>query len=473
MAGATATATATTTTNTTTTVATTVVTAVAAAGVYALTPGTTTPLLCPTVIAPDRLPGQVSFDILGLTRRPNATEALQLANSFVAVYDRAFGCDSTFSRRMINCTLPCTVVVDDDDDQSNTTTGLLNVSSFSQNVTRTQCCEELFDQDDSFGSTNRSLVQCTFSCFVHCVGCPMEEPLFLVPPLSPEDFGNNNNRTPVPAASAVLLALPPEPPSRRLDEEESNTTTTSPLDDDDDDDSAADCMDVLFNGNTTTWMSEKCSALALLGQAIEQQLCSNNSPEDEDYNCKVIRGTVYVNQQGMDDGSSSFSFSSAANNNNTANGTDTTTITTNFQPESRETFIPVPTIAPTTAMPSAVPSSQPTPFFLTVELYDEHGFYFGAVEDEGLVLSSSSTTAPAWTIRVEAPSNVQSVVFELDHGDRTVIDRTAPFYLAGQADVPFPPLTGTVGTHTLQVRAYNDERNEIGSRTLTYTVVSE
>ena len=134
----------------------TAATAVVAAAAYYATTAGGVPLLCPNIESPDILAGRVSFDFLGLERRPDQSEGLNMTTSFIGLYDDIFGCNSSYARRLVNCSLPCFEEQDG-------------------NFSKTVCCEEAND------SLFSEFLRCTFDCFVHCDGCAVEEPLFLDP----------------------------------------------------------------------------------------------------------------------------------------------------------------------------------------------------------------------------------------------------------------------------------------------------
>ena len=131
-----------------------VVTAVVAVSVYAgLVVGKDgVSLICDNVTDASVLPGSMAIDFIGTgsSRLLTTDEAAVMGSTFVETYNGLFGCDSDYSRLIINCTIPCDM-----------------------NSAPRQCCERL-NNDPIYGE----VLRCSFDCNVHCSGCAVNEPLF-------------------------------------------------------------------------------------------------------------------------------------------------------------------------------------------------------------------------------------------------------------------------------------------------------
>lgn len=386
--------------STTTTITATAIVTTVATGVYVVMDGTGP--ICPLISAPDIHRGSMSFEIMGFDTSLSERQATNLTTSFVEQYNQVFGCDSEFARTLVNCTLPCRT----ESNEANFT-----------NATR--CCEET--ENSVFGDT----VSCTLSCFVHCAGCSLEEPLFLVPELETAIFP-----TAAPTSDNGLLNL-----NLALTTGNNSTVNNS-------DSIGETCSGHYVDQGTSISRREgSCSRLYQIGRLLENELCETQS------SCRLVRGTVLSNH------TTESSNSSAA-----------------AVPFTEVTFLPFPSTAPT-PLPSFAPSSEPSSLSFSASFYDEIGFFHGLVD--GATIQASSFSLTPLTIRVDASSNVASVLFVLDE-DSAFVDNESPFFIAGNSNaglgMPFPPLLG-IGSHTLTVVLYDGDNNELGSRTFSFEVV--
>jgi hypothetical protein len=91
---------------TTTVVVVTAVAAATLAGVYVSETGQS--LLCPNVASPDFFTGGMAIDFIWSEQRKLTTgEATPAATSVIETYNELFGCNSEFSRVLVNCSIPC------------------------------------------------------------------------------------------------------------------------------------------------------------------------------------------------------------------------------------------------------------------------------------------------------------------------------------------------------------------------------
>lgn len=227
----------------------TVVTAVAA-GVAAATLMNGVPLLCPNVPNPSLFRGQMAVDFLGMNSHLSLQQAGIFTSRFLDTYDEIFGCDSLYSRKMVNCSLLC----DAKDPMDNAT----------------MCCEAL--TDENYGDYHR----CSFTCFVHCDGCLESEPFFAeaTPPLY-VSFPNNETLSNSTETTDLFS---------------NNTTLRNNISDTDE------RVGQQFLQQVDEIEKETdCSSICIMARAMEELVCDNLLNETE--NCLVFRSFAVLQIQ--------------------------------------------------------------------------------------------------------------------------------------------------------------------------------
>jgi hypothetical protein len=403
--------------------------------------GKALPPLCPNVFNPDIVEGRIAIDFLGTAGRLTVDQASLLETTFVDSYNAVFGCNSVYSRVALNCTIPCD-------------TG--------ENSAR-RCCVRV--SDDIFGG----VLRCPFECFVHCDGCPLNEPLFLI---------ESTNETFFPTVAATNFSVGFT----------DTTNDTSPP--------------AAFSTGDRSLQTEpgQCPPQCLVTRSVEDMVCGTFY--NESHSCLAVRSETFENllpdnqveevtlipapSSSPSDVPSTVPSVSPSQNPMAVPST-TPTVSPSTNPSVLPSISPsqqpsgAPSVSPS-QQPSGAPSSWPTRaptlmpsaspslgIFEDLVLYDGSGNELGSLDGTVIIVS---VVGSELTVEARVRSLVTEVDFFFD-GEYVSNERMPPYYLNNDHEgvgIAYSPLA-VPGDHWITATAIDADGALIGNRTATFATV--